>query len=133
MAVLMGLIIRLLVVRITMELIRILFLSSHFLLQKIRNNEKVPLYGDGSNIRDWLYVEDHCDAIWEVLLVQEDDLYTMSEGTMNIVILRLQKYFFTLCENEKNLSHLFLIGLDMTSDMLSMLPRSRMNSDGFRK
>ena len=26
----------------------------------------MPLYGDGSNIRDWLYVEDHCDAIWEV-------------------------------------------------------------------
>lgn len=25
--------------------------------------EKVPLYGDGLNIRDWLYVEDHCEAI----------------------------------------------------------------------
>lgn len=23
----------------------------------------IPIYGDGSNIRDWLYVEDHCDAI----------------------------------------------------------------------
>jgi len=23
--------------------------------------------GDGMNIRDWLYVEDHCDAIWTVL------------------------------------------------------------------
>ena len=29
--------------------------------------KKVPLYGDGMNIRDWLYVEDHCDAIWAVL------------------------------------------------------------------
>ncbi len=28
---------------------------------------KVPLYGDGLNVRDWLYVEDHCDAIWAVL------------------------------------------------------------------
>jgi len=26
----------------------------------------VALYGEGKNIRDWLYVEDHCDAIWEV-------------------------------------------------------------------
>lgn len=25
--------------------------------------KKAPLYGDGSNIRDWLYVEDHCSAI----------------------------------------------------------------------
>lgn len=26
----------------------------------------LPVYGDGSNIRDWLYVEDHAHAIWEV-------------------------------------------------------------------
>ena len=29
--------------------------------------KKVPLYGDGLNVRDWLYVEDHCDALWTVL------------------------------------------------------------------
>ncbi len=28
---------------------------------------KVPLYGDGMNVRDWLHVEDHCEAIWTVL------------------------------------------------------------------
>lgn len=28
----------------------------------------LPIYGDGGNIRDWLYVEDHCDAIRTVLL-----------------------------------------------------------------
>ncbi len=27
----------------------------------------LPVYGDGSNVRDWLYVGDHCDAILEVL------------------------------------------------------------------
>ncbi len=27
----------------------------------------IPVYGDGSNIRDWLFVDDHCDAIWRVL------------------------------------------------------------------
>ena len=35
-------------------------------ISKIQKDEPVPLYGDGSNIRDWLYVEDHSDAIWEV-------------------------------------------------------------------
>src|SRR5256714_4126817 len=29
--------------------------------------KKVPLYGDGLNIRDWIYVEDHCEAVWTVL------------------------------------------------------------------
>jgi len=28
---------------------------------------KVPLYGDGKNVRDWLHVEDHCEAILRVL------------------------------------------------------------------
>ncbi|MCB4757501.1 MAG: dTDP-glucose 4,6-dehydratase [Elusimicrobia bacterium] len=27
----------------------------------------LPVYGDGRQIRDWLYVEDHCDGIWRVL------------------------------------------------------------------
>jgi dTDP-glucose 4,6-dehydratase len=27
----------------------------------------LPIYGDGQQIRDWLYVEDHCQAIWQVL------------------------------------------------------------------
>lgn len=30
---------------------------------KAMNNEKLPVYGDGKNVRDWLYVEDHCSAI----------------------------------------------------------------------
>ena len=29
--------------------------------------KSIPLYGDGSNIRDWLFVEDHIDAIFSVL------------------------------------------------------------------
>ena len=32
------------------------------------NNKQLPIYGDGKQIRDWLYVGDHCSAIREVLL-----------------------------------------------------------------
>jgi len=31
------------------------------------NNKEIPIYGDGGNIRDWLYVEDHAEALVEVL------------------------------------------------------------------
>ena len=31
-------------------------------------NKPLPIYGDGKQIRDWLYVEDHCEAIYRVLL-----------------------------------------------------------------
>ena len=32
-----------------------------------RDGKPLPLYGDGKNVRDWLYVEDHCEAIATVL------------------------------------------------------------------
>lgn len=31
------------------------------------DNRKVPLYGNGLNVRDWLHVDDHCDGIYSVL------------------------------------------------------------------
>ncbi len=31
------------------------------------NNKKLPVYGDGLNVRDWIYVEDHCIAIEKVM------------------------------------------------------------------
>ena len=27
------------------------------------NNSKIPIYGEGKNIRDWIYVDNHCDAV----------------------------------------------------------------------
>jgi len=31
------------------------------------NDKPLPVYGDGMHVRDWLYVYDHCTAIWKVL------------------------------------------------------------------
>jgi dTDP-glucose 4,6-dehydratase len=33
------------------------------IIRKAKANQEVPIYGTGLNIRDWLYVEDHCDAL----------------------------------------------------------------------
>jgi dTDP-glucose 4,6-dehydratase len=30
-------------------------------------DKPLPVYGDGRNIRDWLYVEDHCRAVWQIM------------------------------------------------------------------
>ncbi|GAG44586.1 unnamed protein product, partial [marine sediment metagenome] len=31
------------------------------------NGKDLPIYGDGLYVRDWLYVYDHCSAVWKVL------------------------------------------------------------------
>lgn len=33
------------------------------MIQKARRDEALPVYGNGANVRDWLYVGDHCTAI----------------------------------------------------------------------
>lgn len=52
-------------------------LIPHF-IDLLRNEKKVTVYWDWSNIRDWLYVEDHCNAIWEVFTkAQNKSIYNI--------------------------------------------------------
>lgn len=37
------------------------------MLANALNDEHIPVYGDGLNVRDWIYVEDHCRAILQVM------------------------------------------------------------------
>jgi dTDP-glucose 4,6-dehydratase len=37
------------------------------IITRALNNEDLPVYGDGLQVRDWLYVEDHCSALLSVL------------------------------------------------------------------
>ena len=42
------------------------------------NGKALPVYGDGMQIRDWLYVYDHCTAIWKVLTdAQPGEIYNI--------------------------------------------------------
>ena len=50
------------------------------IISAIRENS-LPVYGTGKNIRDWLYVEDHCRAIYNVLLNGKNgDTYNVGGG-----------------------------------------------------
>jgi len=37
------------------------------MILNILEGKPLPIYGDGKNIRDWLYVEDHNDAVWTII------------------------------------------------------------------
>ena len=39
-----------------------------FMILQALANRALPLYGDGLNVRDWIHVEDHCAAVFDVLM-----------------------------------------------------------------
>jgi dTDP-glucose 4,6-dehydratase len=51
------------------------------LITNILEGKKLPLYGDGTNIRDWLHVDDHCRAIHAVLTMgKSGNVYNIGGG-----------------------------------------------------
>jgi dTDP-glucose 4,6-dehydratase len=59
------------------------------------DGQPLPVYGDGQQIRDWLYVEDHCEAIWTVLRQgTTGETYNIGGGNQppNLTVIQ------TLCE-----------------------------------
>lgn len=51
-------------------------------IQSLLERRSIPIYGDGLNVRDWLYVRDHCEALWQVL-TRGADGQTYNIGGMN--------------------------------------------------
>lgn len=52
------------------------------MIQKASRGEKLPVYGDGKNVRDWLHVYDHCEAI-DLILRQGKDGEVYNVGGHN--------------------------------------------------
>lgn len=47
-------------------------------INNVCHNKPIPIYGDGLQIRDWLFVYDHCRAIWEVFTKgNRDEVYNI--------------------------------------------------------
>lgn len=51
-------------------------------ITNLMDGKKVPLYGEGSNVRDWLHVDDHCYGIFLVLMHgKPGEIYNIGGGT----------------------------------------------------
>jgi dTDP-glucose 4,6-dehydratase len=47
----------------------------------LMNQKKIPVYGDGTNVRDWLNVRDHCNGIWIAATKGESgEIYNIGGG-----------------------------------------------------
>lgn len=59
------------------------------------NDVKIPVYGRGDNVREWIYVEDHCRAIWEIFNKgTTSEIYNIGTG-VEITNLELVKKVLT--------------------------------------
>jgi dTDP-glucose 4,6-dehydratase len=67
------------------------------------DGEKVPLYGDGLNVRDWLFVDDHCRGI---LLVLENgragEIYNIGGGT-GLANVEITRALLELCGADESM------------------------------
>jgi len=76
-------------------------------IQKALNHQQIPVYGDGSQIRDWLYVKDHCSAVDTIMQKASfGEIYNIggnNEWTnLNLINLILKTLREITCENEIN-------------------------------
>jgi len=73
-------------------------------ITNILEGKKVPVYGDGLNVRDWLYVEDHCRAIDLILEKgQEGETYLIGGLTKDIPNIKIVKLILKLMGKNEDL------------------------------
>ena len=56
------------------------------IIRKALQGENIPIYGDGKNVRDWLYVLDHCKGIELAFKKECQEKRIILEGEMNAII-----------------------------------------------
>jgi dTDP-glucose 4,6-dehydratase len=57
------------------------------IIQNILKNKPIPVYGDGTQIREWLFVDDHCDALLKLMMngeIGEHYNISNSQGITNL-------------------------------------------------
>lgn len=83
------------------------------IISNARSGKALPIYGAGTNIRDWLFVQDHCSAINEVLEIgQPGEVYNVggnNEKTNLEVVNTLCKLLDELLPNSPHRPHSQLI------------------------
>ena len=73
-------------------------------INKLKNKEKIPLYGTGENIRDWIYVKDHVNALINVLLDGIVGKQYLIGGNNEISNIQLMSLNFSFLKSIWNLS-----------------------------
>ena len=68
------------------------------IITNIFNNKELPVYAKGKNSREWIYVEDHCEALFRLYLRGKDgESYNVGSG-VNLQNINLVKKIIKICK-----------------------------------
>jgi dTDP-glucose 4,6-dehydratase len=67
-------------------------------IQSVLNRKPIPVYGDGMNVRDWLFVRDHAEVLWQVLTRGKDGETYNVGGNNEWPNLRIVERLCDLCD-----------------------------------
>ena len=106
------------------------------------HNKKIPIYGNGTNVRDWIYVDEHCDAVLLALLKgKAGESYNISANN-EIDNITIVKQILEIMDKSEDLiefvedrpGHDFRYSMDSTkiSNELGWKPKSNFK-DGLEK
>ena len=71
------------------------------LIFNILNNKSLPIYGTGKNSREWIYVEDHCNGLFQIYKKGKiGESYNIGSG-ISINNLNLTKFLLKIIRNKK--------------------------------
>lgn len=70
---------------------------------RAQEGQRIPVYGDGSNVRDWLYVKDHCHAIEHLLTISTNERVYNIAGRAEVPNIRLVQEVLDLCGQPRDL------------------------------
>jgi len=103
------------------------------MINNILNGEELPVYGDGLNVRDWLYVKDHCKAIDMVLEKGEaGEVYNIgghNEETNIKIVKTLIKEINKLLEENDEYKEVANIELNNINEDLITFVKDRLGHD----
>ena len=102
------------------------------IIYKIINNQKIPIYGNGKNIREWIHVNDHCEALLKIALKGKiGENYNIGSGhkMQNIDIMKKIISIFKKINNNKKYEPKFLFVKDRPGHDV----RYSLNSSKLRK
>ena len=102
------------------------------IIYKIINNQKIPIYGNGKNIREWIHVDDHCEALIKIALKGKiGENYNIGSGHKmeNIDIMKKIILIFKEINNNKKYEPKFLFVKDRPGHDV----RYSLNSSKLRK